>query len=329
MISRSARVFFICFGAGMFTLGAVQTVFFEILRSAGAASFARTLDYLPDYLSGLAFFCLAFRSKGSSAITIFSGVLSAAGKLAHVFWVGSPLDLVTGTVYSGGCLWAVSLALRKLYGIGWLPLVRLAAFAVPAPSVSFLKASRGSTRLPLPEVDVSVEAGLFSPRFSRDVSLLLSSVPSRRLAGIGTVALLTSRELPRRDRRRAVDVAGSKVVLGSAHGFYAHSSASRAGTITIAVDQIFQRPTSLALRVPILRRMLLCRTLFHEVGHHIHHTTSREHKDREQVADNWSVALFWRFLFRRYIFAIPFMVLLAAFYRPFLRPAHGTRQSSS
>jgi hypothetical protein len=54
------------------------------------------------------------------------------------------------------------------------------------------------------------------------------------------------------------------------------------------------------LRRSIVQDLLIGRTLYHEVGHHIHRTRHPEYKDREAVANEWRDRLMGCHMRRRY-----------------------------
>jgi len=51
-----------------------------------------------------------------------------------------------------------------------------------------------------------------------------------------------------------------------------------------------------AMKIPALRNLVFADVLFHELGHHIHLTRTKEFRDREDVADDWIHRLAGRYL---------------------------------
>jgi len=51
-------------------------------------------------------------------------------------------------------------------------------------------------------------------------------------------------------------------------------------------------------------------TLYHEIGHHIHYTVRPEHREREDIADEWANKLNKKFVRRRYWYIYPLLFLL-------------------
>jgi hypothetical protein len=85
----------------------------------------------------------------------------------------------------------------------------------------------------------------------------------------------------------------------------------------LLVDKIFLGCPKYFLHVPYFRTYLMAEVLYHEIGHHIHRTKKRDHRDKEFVADEWGDKLLQSFMKERYWYipfvAAPFMPLLAPF----------------
>ncbi|OGW31122.1 MAG: hypothetical protein A2088_05855 [Nitrospirae bacterium GWD2_44_7] len=59
--------------------------------------------------------------------------------------------------------------------------------------------------------------------------------------------------------------------------------------------------------------MIFGDVLFHELGHHIHHTMSPKFKEREDVAEEWSKKLFREYNRNRYSYLKTFKFLKPLF----------------
>jgi hypothetical protein len=89
------------------------------------------------------------------------------------------------------------------------------------------------------------------------------------------------------------------------------------GQITLLVDKIFSGCPSWFLQLPIFRTYLLGEVLYHEIGHHIHHTKQPERRDKETVAEEWKEKLLRSFMSKRYWY----LAALAKPYHLLISPA--------
>ena len=87
-------------------------------------------------------------------------------------------------------------------------------------------------------------------------------------------------------------------MLGLYHG--SQKRPHEAAWIEIFVDQVLRGAPRWALYFRIVRATLLGHTLFHEIGHHIHAWTQPEHREREDVADDWAKRLYRDYVRRRH-----------------------------
>src|SRR5947209_7043534 len=99
---------------------------------------------------------------------------------------------------------------------------------------------------------------------------LLGYVPAEYLRGLKYVALRNASGLSRRDRRHRIPSRGKRVLTGGCLGLFYRQSSTVPAHIVIHVDRLIEQAPRLALRVSIYRDSLFARTLYHEIGHHIH-----------------------------------------------------------
>ncbi|HJX92340.1 MAG TPA: hypothetical protein VJ372_17700, partial [Pyrinomonadaceae bacterium] len=83
-------------------------------------------------------------------------------------------------------------------------------------------------------------------------------------------------------------------------GSYQPAWPGNAAFIRQYVDNMLVQYQALTLRVSFIRELLVANTLFHEIGHHIHLTKTREFRHREDVADDWANRLTREYFGRRY-----------------------------
>ena len=121
----------------------------------------------------------------------------------------------------------------------------------------------------------------------KTVEDLLRQVSEMHLAGLRAVVLTNAGGLARKRRRARTWTRNRKIAIAEARGVYHGHWKGQPPWIELFVDRICDGIPSWALRFPFLRELMFAEVLFHEVGHHIHATTQKEHADREAVADKW------------------------------------------
>jgi len=84
--------------------------------------------------------------------------------------------------------------------------------------------------------------------------------------------------------------------------------------IELRVDKLLASLGGVRVWMPLLRNIVFGHVLFHEVGHHIHHTIRPEHDEKENVADTWAGKLNWNFIRKRYWYALPFIIPFVKLY---------------
>ena len=98
-------------------------------------------------------------------------------------------------------------------------------------------------------------------------------------------------------------------------GIYHQRWRSQPPWIELYVDQIASKSPRWALWLPLVTRVELAHTLYHEIGHHTHCAIRPEYKEREDVADEWRRKLGKKYLRRRYWYMILFAKLVRLFWR--------------
>lgn len=132
----------------------------------------------------------------------------------------------------------------------------------------------------------------------------LASVPSGRLAGLESVTLRDLENLTRREKRGRPVRGGKRRSLTEVFGVYYPGDSKQAARIELFVDNIFSRGSRWMQRINFVRDLYFTRTLYHEIGHHIHSTSAPEYEDREKVAKKWQERLqrsFFQTKYRRYL----------------------------
>jgi hypothetical protein len=119
------------------------------------------------------------------------------------------------------------------------------------------------------------------------VAELLDTVSSERLVGLGQVVLTNSAALSGARKRARSRSRGRKARHSEVAGLYHGAWRGQPAWIEIFVDKSLAGPPRWLLKVRLLRNLLLADTLFHELGHHIHKVQRPEHREQEDVADDW------------------------------------------
>ena len=158
----------------------------------------------------------------------------------------------------------------------------------------------------------------YSPpaRASRAVDRLLNGIPKKRLAGLKTVVITNSAGLSHDQRKGKTKARGRKVPVARCGGFYHEKWRGEPAWIQLLLDNILEGVPKRMLRIPLLRDVPLTEALFHELGHHIHKTQAPQHKEPEDVADDWKKRLSRQYLRRRYWYLMPLFFVLRFVLKP-------------
>ncbi len=157
------------------------------------------------------------------------------------------------------------------------------------------------------------------------VADLLASVPQEHLAGLRSVVLTNARALAGRRRRGWSWWRGRKARHTEVAGLYHGAWQGEEAWIELFVEQVLSGAPSWALRLPLVRSVLFGTVLFHEIGHHIHAVQRPEHREREDVADDWQRRLAREHVKRRHRLAGLVLRPLARVVRPFRRRPRRTK----
>lgn len=143
-------------------------------------------------------------------------------------------------------------------------------------------------------------------RVYRSLELLLRYVPEEHLRGLRQITLTNSEQL---QGRRKITSEKRRIRPADCLGLYSD------GHIRLIMDRILEPYPEIFLLVPLFKTHAIGETLYHEIGHHIHHMQEPGFRDRiEEVADEWSDKLMRTFLRQRYWYLAPIRVLLRPFW---------------
>lgn len=171
----------------------------------------------------------------------------------------------------------------------------------------------------LPEIVESYREFEPPSGFRRTIETLLQYVPPKYLIGLKSVVLTNRAGLTRNKRKQKVWSRNRKVRLAEALGSYSHSSKSSPSTVWLYVDNIVETGFASWYRIPILRYVVACNVLYHEIGHHIHAVRRPIHEEKENVAEDWSSKLGGNFYRKHYWYIYPFLYVLARLTSPIFR----------
>lgn len=189
------------------------------------------------------------------------------------------------------------------------------------------KQSEASGQVPVRESYTGYRA---PPDTVRRIERLQRYVPPKYLGGLGEV-LLTNSGGSRAMRRTKTKSRNRTIRQADAMGLYHRPWNGIPACIVVHVDkhEVYRRKWGFFGRFQLTRDYLYGLTLFHELGHHIHTTTSPEYRQREDVADRWQNKLMRSFLRRKYWYLIPVVscVRLLGRYKAWRTPRRSRSES--
>jgi len=143
------------------------------------------------------------------------------------------------------------------------------------------------------------------PKYAaRTVRKLIRAVPDRYLGGLECVVLTNQSGLPRRFRLGKVTSRKRRVPQTYVIGRYHRATRTSQAWIELFVDKLSVAGGDSL--VPFKREAVYGYVLFHEIGHHIHATIAPEHREKEDVADDWRRKLMLGFFRKEYWYLWPF-----------------------
>jgi hypothetical protein len=119
------------------------------------------------------------------------------------------------------------------------------------------------------------------------VEALVESVPPKYLVGLKRIVLTNAAALTGQRRRAWSWSRGRKARHAHVTGLYHHRSGAEPAWIELFIDKIVKGVPSWALRLGMVRAAVFGAGLYHELGHHIHSQRRPEHREREDVAEEW------------------------------------------
>jgi hypothetical protein len=149
----------------------------------------------------------------------------------------------------------------------------------------------------MPEI-VENYRGYAAPTWVRaTVTRLLSTIEPHHLNGLGTIVLTDAASIGRGKTHR---VTGRKYSRRECRGFYHPSWHGQKAWIELVIDNMLADFPKSLLMIPFVQDLIVSRTLFHEIGHHIHGTVASAARSSEAAANDWSDRLARPYFLRRY-----------------------------
>jgi hypothetical protein len=148
--------------------------------------------------------------------------------------------------------------------------------------------------------------------FRPTVVRLLASLAPEHVGSLRAVVLTNATAIGKGKTRR---VGGRKYRRDACLGFYHGSHRGQQPWIQLVVDNITRSAPPSMLRLQVFRDLVVSKTLFHEIGHHLDRTVGSASRGGEFSADDWQKRLTKRHMRSKYWYL---RLVLAA-----LRPVAG------
>ncbi len=157
------------------------------------------------------------------------------------------------------------------------------------------------------------------PKTIESVKLLLRYVPPEHLVGLQSIVLTNIGAFNRKERRTKTWSRKRKIPLRRSLGWYSRATRNSPANIRLNIDQIEKSDVDWFRHVPLVRYYCLARTLYHEIGHHIHAAHRPAYEGRENAAEDWQRKLWRRSARTRYPYLMPAVWLLRLVMLPVAR----------
>lgn len=156
-----------------------------------------------------------------------------------------------------------------------------------------------------------------APKWVREsVTRLLNATAPAHVNGLGAIVLTDSASMPRGKTHR---VSGRKYNKQECRGFYHPPWNGREAWIELVVDNMVADFPKPLWRVQFMRDLTVSRTLFHEIGHHVHGTVASAARSSEVAADKWCERLTGLYFRRRYWYLLPLFRIVGPLFTMLLR----------
>jgi hypothetical protein len=134
----------------------------------------------------------------------------------------------------------------------------------------------------------------------KSVRRVVAGVDQKRLVGLHSIILTNSESLNHGRRRKKIPFKNRKLSLKNCNGWYQQKWKQKPAHIEILVDNLLSEWPNFFVHSSFLMDLVLSKTLYHEIGHHIHKVQAPEFNDCEDVAEKWMLKLSKKFFWKRY-----------------------------
>lgn len=140
------------------------------------------------------------------------------------------------------------------------------------------------------------------------VGTIVDALQPKYLIGLEEIVLRDASGFTRQEMKQTTRSRGRKVLINECRGLYYARTPRQGAMIVLFIDNIIGKLPLWVFRVPLFRDILLARTLFHEIGHHIHSHMHPEYKDSEAVANHWRQTIRREYFRKRYWYLAPLVL---------------------
>jgi len=141
-------------------------------------------------------------------------------------------------------------------------------------------------------IDIREEYKNYAPPINATAVIqeLINHIPEKYLTGLNHIFLTNFSGQPGKRRHEKIKSRKRKVKVSDSYGMYHSNPKGQANKawIEIFADNILNECPKELLKNPFFSDLIFAKTLYHEIGHHIHRTMRPwRREDPENIADEW------------------------------------------
>ena len=146
--------------------------------------------------------------------------------------------------------------------------------------------------------------------YIKTLNKLLKYIPIKYFNKLKSIHVNLSSLLSHNEKRKKIGGKRNKVKLSDCLGYYSFPK------IVLFIDNIISNSSKYLMIIPLFKYLILSKTLYHELGHHVHKCIKPEYKEKEKNAEEYRIYfqilmfkkrywyLFYLFIFIKKIFNI-------------------------
>ena len=152
----------------------------------------------------------------------------------------------------------------------------------------------------------------YSPPFNikKVISRLMKGVNPKYLIGLDSIVLTNKGALNSDRKKQKIRLNNRKVKLRESLGLYYRKQNNKKAYIEIFTDNVLINFPKGIIRVNLIKDLIFSKVLYHEIGHHINLTQKPLYKNKEMVADKWSIVLGRKYIWKKYWYLIPVFLFI-------------------